>query len=237
MGQSAPLIGITTYGPEGDYQKLSLPVAYLRAVADAGGVPMLLGPTSVDLQTLLDRVDGLILAGGGDLSPATHGSGDHETVYGVVAERDDFEIALARGALVRPQLPVLGICRGMQILNVALGGDLELNIPDRRGDQVEHRLPPRKPTFHGVKIEAGSRLEGIFGCADLEVCSWHHQEVRRLGEGLTAVAHAADGVVEALVSSSHPWCLAVQWHPEMQTDTHPVQRRLFEALVGQAGSR
>jgi putative glutamine amidotransferase len=234
VSRSAPVIGLTTYGPEGELDSVSLPIAYLRALADAGGVPVLLGPSGAALPRVLDAVDALVLSGGGDLDPASHAEGQHDTVYGVVPERDAFELEIARAALERPELPVLGICRGMQILNVALGGDLELHIPDVRGEAVVHRLPPRKPTHHPVRVAPGSLLGEIYGREEFPVCSWHHQEVRRLGRGLEPVAWAPDGVIEGLVYTGHPFAVAVQWHPELQVPDDPVQRRLFSALVERA---
>lgn len=232
-----PLIGLTTYGPAGDLPSVSLPSVYVRAVAAAGGTPLLLAPSQVGNDELLDRLDALVLTGGGDIDPTAHSGGSHESVYGVCAERDAYEIPLARAALEQPELPLLGICRGMQVMNVALGGDLELHIPDTRGEEVVHRLPPREPVTHPVTVERGGPLADLYGETEFPVCSWHHQEVRALGAGLRPCAHAADGVVEALVLESHRFGLAVQWHPEMQVDDTPLQRRLFEALVRAAAQR
>jgi putative glutamine amidotransferase len=128
---------------------------------------------------------------------------------------------------------VLGICRGLQILNVACGGTLHPHLPDVYGDKVTHRLPPRRPTRHPVRIEAGSRTAGIIGLTEVDICSWHHQGVNRLGADLRPVSWAADDVIEGLEHTTHPWCVAVQWHPEMQLD-EPEQVRLFRALVDQS---
>ncbi len=232
---SVPVIGITTYGPADlDLRSFSLPTAYVDAVERVGGTAVLLPAVSEVLPELLGRIDGLMLSGGGDIDPAAHAGGSHPAVYMVTPERDRFELELARQALERPELPVLGICRGMQLLNVALGGDLELHLPDVRGHRVEHRLPPREPTRHQVRLEPGTLLETIYGERELDVCSWHHQEVRKLGRGLLPVAWAADGVVESLVCADHPFALGVQWHPEMQIDDEPLQLELFRALVERA---
>jgi putative glutamine amidotransferase len=229
-----PVIGITTYAPDGDPPAFSLPTGYVRAVVFAQGIPILMAPISGDPDPMLDRVDGLMLAGGGDVDPALHRGGEHPAVYGVSRERDEFEIALVRRALERGDRPFVGICRGMQVLNIALGGDLELHIPDRRGEAVVHRLPPRVPTRHTVQLDSHGPLAEIYGRQELEVCSWHHQEVGRLGRGLRPVAHAPDGVIEGLVHDDHPLALGVQWHPELQIDDEPLQRRLFEWLVEKA---
>lgn len=235
LSSRRPLIGITMYGPEGEKPSFTLPVEYSDAVTRAGGMPVLLPANGAGAPELLDRLDGLILAGGGDIDPALHGSEGHATVYMVTPARDRFELALVGEALRRPELPLLGICRGMQVMNVALGGDLELHLPDVVGEHVSHRLPPREPTFHPVRVEPGSPLAEVYGTTDFPVCSWHHQGVRRCGKGLRPVAWAPDGVVEALVHERHPFAIGVQWHPEMQVAEDPLQRRLFEQLVERAG--
>jgi putative glutamine amidotransferase len=196
----------------------------------------MLGPSGATTERVLEALDAIVFSGGGDVDPARHGTGAHETVYGVVPERDAFELELARAALERPELPVLGICRGMQVINVAQGGDLELHIPDTRGDAVVHRLPPREPTFHAVRVEPRSPLGEIYGREEFPVCSWHHQEVRRIGRDLEPIAWAPDGVVEGLVYTGHPFAVAVQWHPELQVPDDPLQVRLFSALVERARS-
>ncbi len=236
-GTSRPLIGITTYGPLGKPATISLPHDYVRAVAMAGGTPVLVAASEAPPGALLDSLDALVLAGGGDVDPAVHTTQTHSTIYGVSRERDDFELALAREALARTELPVLGICRGMQILNVALGGDLELHLPDARGETVAHRAPPHAPTFHPVRLEPGSPLAEIFGDLEFPGCSWHHQEVRKLGRGLRPIAFAPDGVVEGIVYEPGRFALGVQWHPEMQVDDDPRQRRIFDALVARAKAR
>jgi putative glutamine amidotransferase len=200
------------------------------AVRRAGGSPIALPPGDRDPAHYLDLIDGLILAGGGDIDPQSYGGANHESVYSVCAERDGFEVTLVHAALARPELPVLCICRGMQVLNVALGGDLHVHIPDAIDGAIAHRKPERDPLDHRATVEADSRIGAILGATDLLVKSWHHQAVREVGSSLRAVAWAEDGVIEALEHQSHPWCMAVQWHPELQPDD-PVQQRLFTALV------
>jgi putative glutamine amidotransferase len=231
---SRPVVGITTYGPHGEPASHSLPAAYAEAVARAGGLAVLLPSAGVPAAELLARLDALILAGGGDIDPRHHAGGEHPQLYGVTPARDSFELELAREALREPELPLLGICRGMQVMNIVLGGDLELHIPDVRGEAVLHRLPPREPAYHPVCVEARTSLAEIFGRTEFPVCSWHHQEVRQLGAGLRAVARAPDGVIEALVHEERPLALGVQWHPEMQAASDPLQQRLFAWLVEQA---
>jgi putative glutamine amidotransferase len=229
-----PRIGITTYGPGGRLVAYSLPRDYVDAVRQAGGLPLLLPSTPELAESMLDALDGVIFAGGGDMDPSFYAGGTHPTLYGVSTERDGFELELCRAALRRPSLPVLGICRGMQVLNVALGGDLELHLPDVRGDAVAHRAPPREPTFHPVEVEAGSALEAIYGEREFRVCSWHHQGVRRLGRDLRPIAHAPDGVIEGVLHVARRDTLGIQWHPERQLESDPLQRRIFAWLAERA---
>jgi putative glutamine amidotransferase len=225
-----PVIGISSYGRDGELATFSIPCGYVDAVRAAGGVPLVLTPGESEVERLLDMVDGLILAGGGDIAPDVYGGESHETIYLVSEERDSFELALARGALERPHLPTLCICRGIQVLNIALGGTLYPHIPDHFGEEVVHRLPPRRPTRHPVRIEKNTFLSRIIGANEADTCSWHHQAIREAGQGVRAVAWAPDDVIEAVEVTGHSWCIGVQWHPEMQIG-EPAQDRLFEAFV------
>ncbi len=232
-----PLVGISSYGRAGQRQTFSLPCEYVDVVRLAGGVPIVLPAVEGEIPEALDAVDALILPGGGDIDPAHYGGPRHEANYGISAERDGFELALARAALVRPDLPVLCICRGMQLLNVALGGDLVSHIPDRFGDTVSHRHPEHRPVVHPVRIDPESRLASVLGATELSVHSVHHQAVGRLGSGLRAAAWSPDGVIEAVESERHPFLIGVQWHPELGALDDERQRRLFEALVGRRSGR
>ncbi len=229
---TAPLIGLTTYGRDSENQ-FPLPADYVEAVRRAGGVPLLIPPGESQLEPILARLDGLILTGGGDLDPSHYAGAAHESIYMVDPERDATELALAR-RIVETGMPCLCICRGAQVLNVALDGTLIEHLPDEVGDELSHRLPERRPTRHPILLEPGSRLAAILGRERIEAVSWHHQAVRRPGSGLQVVARAPDGTIEALEMPSHPWLLAVQWHPEMTAATDPVQERLFQALVAAA---
>jgi putative glutamine amidotransferase len=232
-----PLIGISSYGRAGQRQTFSLPCEYVDVVRLAGGVPVVLPAVEGEIPEALDAIEALILPGGGDVDPAHYGGVRHEANYGISPERDGFELALARVALARPELPVLCICRGMQLVNVALGGNLVSHIPDHYGHEVAHRHPDLLPTQHPVRLEPGSRIARLLGTTELVVHSVHHQAVGRLGTGLRAVAWSPDGVIEAIESDRHPFMLAVQWHPEQGALGDARQRRLFEAIVNETRSR
>jgi putative glutamine amidotransferase len=234
-GQDRPLIGITTYARD-EGGRFHLPGHYVDCVRRAGGAAVLLPPGETEFQSILRALDGVILAGGGDLAPELYGGRHHETIYSVDPERDQYEIDLAV-RLVRAGLPTLGICRGMQVLNVALGGTLIEHLPDAVGEAVLHRLPPRVPTTHAVTLERGSKLADILGTAECVPSSWHHQAVREPARGLAVVARAPDGAIEAVEMPSHPWLFGVQWHPELTAAADGVQQRLFDALVEAARAR
>jgi len=226
-------IGITTYAREGEPASFTLPAGYVDAVRGAGAVAVVLPPGEPRPEDLLDMIDGLILSGGGDVSPQAYAGQPHETIYSVSEERDEYEFRLARAALARPDFPLLCICRGMQVLNVVCGGTLHAHLPERFGDEVPHRQPPRLTTCHPVSVAPQSRLAEVLGTTTPTVCSWHHQALDRLGNDLRPVAWAADGVVEAVEHTTQKACIAVQWHPEMQLDDD-AQRRIFGALVDAA---
>jgi putative glutamine amidotransferase len=226
-----PLIGITTYHREtSGRSRFTLPSAYVDALRGSRGLAVLATPGEQEPEELLERLDGLVLSGGGDLDPASHGAESRADTYSVSPERDEFEIALIRGALARG-MPTLAICRGMQILNVALGGDLHVHLPDVVGDAVAHRASQTEAALHPVRLEAGTKLSVRLGAPALpSVPSWHHQALRRLGTGLRAVAWAPDGVVEAVELPGERQLIAVQWHPELAGET-AAGRGLFDALV------
>jgi putative glutamine amidotransferase len=231
----APVIGITTYGKD-ERGRYTLPSEYVAAVERAGGVPVLIPPVPSHAQRYLALVDGFVLAGGGDLDPGRYGGNTHETLYNVDPQRDALELELARRIVERRQ-PTLAICRGLQVVNVALGGTLIEHLPAVVGESVRHRATRaddpalREPTPHPVRIQAGSRLAGVMGADECTPLSWHHQAVRTLAPGLEAVATAPDGTIEAIELTGHPWLLAVQWHPELTAQRDPAQQRLFEALI------
>ena len=226
-----PLIGISSYGRAGSRLSFSVPCDYVDAVRAAGGIPVILPPIDGDVTEALRAMQGLILSGGGDIDPAEYGQAAHATNYDINPERDRFELALARAALAQGDLPMLCICRGMQVLNVAIGGDLVQHIPDRFGEDLLHRHPERKAIPHVVEMESGCTLAGIACERALTVQSWHHQAVDRVGCGLRAVAWAPDGVVEAVESTTHAFVVGVQWHPEIDARQDRSAQRLFETFV------
>jgi putative glutamine amidotransferase len=231
----APRIGVTMSAtvnatPERAY----LNASYIRAVQDAGGVPVLLPPqlSSEARQALWPLLDGVLLTGGGDVDPARFGQAPHPSVAEVVPARDGLEIDLTRDAVDR-RLPLLAICRGIQVLNVALGGTLEQDVPSGVPEALVHvQTAPRLEPTHRVKVEDGTRLARILGACELEVNSFHHQALARLGNGLRAVAWSPDGVVEgAEMEETGGFVVGVQWHPEELTPHDATARNLFRALV------
>jgi putative glutamine amidotransferase len=226
-----PLIGITTYltrAAFGSWEEDSalVPADYVRAVDRAGGRSLLVPPSEDGVAETLDALDGVIFSGGSDLDPATYGQEAHPQTYGIVAERDRAELALLEAALGR-DMPVLAVCRGSQVLNVALGGDLVQHLPEVVGDE-KHKHTPGEYADHGVTVEPDTRLGALLG-EHAPVKSHHHQGFGRLGEGLREAARAEDGTVEALEDPSRRFTLGVLWHPEAGEDM-----RLFEALVDEA---
>lgn len=228
----APLIGLTTY-PDSSEHGWHTPNTYVEAVLRAGGTPVMLPGQCTDaVEHWLDAVDGVVFIGGGDIDPAAFTHPGHATIYNLNPQRDATEMALMRALLQRPK-PVLAICRGLQILNTVLGGSLHVHLPDVVGETVLHRAPPRQPVQHPVRIDADSHLGRLLG-STVDTASWHHQAIDRLGQGLRAVAWAADGVIEAVELDCHPDWLIVQWHPEITAHSDTAQQRLFDALVTRA---
>jgi putative glutamine amidotransferase len=229
-----PLIGISSYprfnSRLANREVYPMPTSYVDAIRAAGGVVVILPPGDREPARLLDGIEGLVLSGGGDVAPERYSGRQHEMIYGVSDERDLFEIELTRAALARPELPLFCICRGMQVLNVTLGGSLHPHLPELGTSTVEHRLPERLHSHHRARVESASRLASFLGSTEVTVCSWHHQAIDRLAPKLKPVAWADDGVIEAVELESHPLAIAVQWHPEMQMED-PAQQRLLRSFV------
>ncbi|HIN94501.1 MAG TPA: gamma-glutamyl-gamma-aminobutyrate hydrolase family protein [Planctomycetes bacterium] len=222
-------IGITTYDRDKD-GRYSVSGNYLDAVRAAGGVPILLAPGEAAWESLLTKIDGLLLAGGGDVNPDRYGSSGHAEVYGVDQERDAFEFQLVPWAIDR-KLPLFGICRGAQVINVALGGTLIEHLPDVLGVEDTHRLPARQAVDHAIELTPASRLAEFYQQTTFSAASSHHQAVRDVAAALTIAGRAPDGTIEALEMAEHPGLIAVQWHPEMTAAKDPLQQRLFSAFI------
>jgi putative glutamine amidotransferase len=226
-----PVIGITTYLTSARFgtweeDAALIPATYVRAVEAAGGRALLVPPSMEGINETLDALDGLLFSGGSDLDPEIYGQEAHAETNGVVPERDRAEIALLEAALER-DMPVLAVCRGSQVLNVALGGDLVQHLPDVVGDE-KHKHTPGVFADHDVDLVSGTRVQQILG-DHAPVKSHHHQGYGQLGEGLREAARADDGTIEALEDPSRRFALGVLWHPEAGEDF-----ALFEALVEEA---
>lgn len=214
--------------------------SYVRSVLNAGAVPVLipLGLNARELQVILKRVDGILLTGGGDIDPGRFGGEAHPTVHQVDPDRDEGEICLVKES-VQLGKPFLGICRGIQVINVAFGGSLYTDIGSQKPNSLAHEWVPGRPwnhLAHSVRVEEGSRLVEILGGTHFEVNSLHHQAISRLTDKFRATAFAPDGVIEAIELPEHPFGVAVQWHPEWLQE-HPPMRALFSALVRAAGEQ
>lgn len=247
---TSPLIAVTTseirpahasvLTPEGEppQHEMALGLKYLRAIEGAGGIPMVLPPLGADsVGPLLDQVAGLCLSGGPDLDPHAYGQRPHEHLGATWRELDEFELALTRAADARG-MPILAICRGSQVLNVARGGTLHQHLPESAGPGIGHRQtrPGNEPT-HWISVRPQTMLERILGCRRTKVNSFHHQAAAEIGESLIVSSRAPDGTVESLEASDRDFVLGVQWHAECLT-ARPRQAALFGAFVrAAAGSR
>ncbi|AMB58127.1 gamma-glutamyl-gamma-aminobutyrate hydrolase family protein [Microterricola viridarii] len=234
-GFSAPVIGITSYLEQAqtgvwDVRAAFLPQVYLDAVTDAGGIAVVLPPQPVTPATarrVLESMDGLIITGGADIDPARYGQAPHSRTGAPRTDRDAWEDALLHAA-IETELPFLGICRGAQMLNVALGGTLHQHLPDVVGSEKYQPAPAEFGT-EPVRVEPDTTLAGLLGDG-LDVHVYHHQALDRVAEGLRVTATSADGVIEAVELPAVPFGVAVQWHPE----ENAADRRLFAGLVDAA---
>lgn len=233
-----PIIGVTTsrhtLTERLDKDRVYLAfVTYTSMVRAAGGIPVSLTPGAVDeVPALIDRLDGLLLAGGGDVDPARYGGATHESVYGIDPARDEYEIALVRAARER-RLPTLCVCRGMQVLNVALGGTLIADIGTHGPGLIDHRRidQPAATRQHTVGLDPNSSTAMALGAATVTVNSLHHQAIGDLAPGLVVTGRAPDGIIEA-VAPTDDWPMwAVQWHPESLGADDEPSFRLFDQLI------
>lgn len=241
-----PIIGITTRTapvPPSLLPSVMVQQSYTNAILNAGGVPVLI-PSEIkeaDWEVLFNRLDGILFTGGGDIATELFNGEIHPAVYGIDPPRDAIELGLARYAATDGK-PFLGICRGLQVANVALGGTLYTHIPDQLPNSLVHDypgddgFPARTALAHLVRIEEDSRIGKILAEPILHVNSLHHQGIKDVASGMKAVAYAPDGLVEAIELPDHPFGIAVQWHPEWLTDQESI-RRLFKAFVDAAAAQ
>ena len=243
-----PIIGITTWSIDaraGVYPRSwGVGERYVRAVGEAGGTPQLvplLGEASDVLRRIYDALDGILLPGGADIDPSAYGAERSRMCGAADPDRDLTELTLTRWA-IGERKPVLGICRGMQLINVAAGGTLHQDIGAERPGAIEHDHQgghgehAHELLVHDVELAAGSRAATILGAGRLRVNSTHHQAIARIAPSLVASALAPDGVVEGVEGRDHAFLLGVQWHPEDLTERDPRMRRIFAAFVQAAGS-
>ena len=212
---------------------------YVAGVAEAGGAPVVLPPVGerAMAEAVIGGLDGLLLSGGSDLDPGHYGEEPSPELGPTIPERDAFEVALLEAAL-RRGMPVFGICRGLQVINVVLGGTLYQDLPTQFGGEVlKHRqTTPKWQVTHEVEVREGSYLAGVAGCGAVKVNSYHHQGIKDLADGLVVSARSSDGVVEAIEGTDlqNHWLLGVQWHAEAMRGAYRQQRALFEAHVSAA---
>jgi putative glutamine amidotransferase len=237
-----PLIGLTSSRDKikgSPAYRFGVAKSYTRAVIRAGGIPLIIPPNlpGESLLTILPHLGGILFTGGGDVHPRHYGGENSDLVNHVDEERDRVEIALVREAF-QADIPFMGICRGLQMINVALGGTLYEDISTFNADALQHQQSgehPRDFLAHPVEILSNSRLAGILGSRSLDVNSLHHQGIRQLSPQLIATAWAPDGIIEAVEAPGHRFVLAVQWHPESLPED-PAMQNLFRALVETASS-
>lgn len=224
-----PLIGIAGYTRNSVVASVD---RYIHAVDLAGGIALIIPPDPAPERAaaILDRIDALLLPGGDDIDPALYGAARHARLGPCDAMHDEADFALVREAL-RRRMPVLGICRGQQVLNVALGGTLYQDLPTERPSDLTHATRDFTALTHTVAIDAGTPHRAIIEAAEVPTNSLHHQAIRDLGEGVQVTAHAPDGVIEGIAVAGQPFALAVQYHPEALVDTHEHAHRLFAAFV------
>lgn len=243
---SHPVIGITTRTapvPPSSLPSVMLQQSYTNAIRGAGGIPVLI-PSDIgeeNWETVLGRFDGLLFTGGSDIDPQYFNGVPHPAVYGIDKHRDSIELGFTRAAAAKG-IPFLGICRGIQVINVALGGTLYTHIPDQLPGALQHDypgedgIPARTTLAHPVRLESESEFKRIVQEGELRVNSLHHQGIKDISTQLNAAAYSPDGLVEAVELPGHPFGVAVQWHPEWLTDQEPTQR-LFKAFVAAAGRK
>lgn len=242
-----PIIAVTTTSYSGaEYRtpQVLLGSPYIEAIERVEATPLLITPShgEISIADLLEMSDGVLLTGGEDVDPSRYGQKPHPKLETVNHRRDEMEFTVLERAL-ELGLPVLAVCRGLQILNVAFGGTLYQDLPSQKPEGVIHEQDaPINERWHGATVEADSRVAELFGATEFQINSFHHQGIDRLGEGLRPVGWAEDGLVEAVEAVDHPWVIGVQWHPERSEVELPDHRghpdwRLFAAFAEEARAR
>lgn len=226
-----PVIGITSSFDE-EEERFYLSRYYVDAIAEVGGLPFIIPPLiSEAAGGFIAGLNGVVLSGGGDLDPIHFGEEPLPCTRKISPRRDNFELELARTALSK-RIPILGICRGMQLLNVAAGGSIYQDLTQGVKQPLKHdQDAPRWYATHSLQIQPGSKLAGIFGRFEIRVNSFHHQSVNRLAPGFKATAWSTDGVIEGIESDNLPFAVGVQCHPELMWEKDPCFLSLFMALV------
>lgn len=229
LEEMKPIIGLTMYDID---KKLDINNAYLHSIEQAGGIPICIpNATEETVETLLSRIDGLLLIGGADIDPFLFGEEPHAKIGSVVRDRDDSDLLLMNHAF-KKQMPILGVCRGQQVMNVALGGTIIQDIPSQVDNALLHKQPSKRGELaHSVEVLT-PKFKGIFETETFRVNTFHHQSVGKLGDGLKLSAVAKDGIIEGIEHESHPYCVSVQWHPEeLAINGDVYAQRLFKSFV------
>nr|MBR4281712.1 gamma-glutamyl-gamma-aminobutyrate hydrolase family protein [Clostridia bacterium] len=231
-----PVIGLT-HSIQQDEKRLMMPMSYSNVIRDAGGTPILLPITREDdvIAAYAELVDGVLFSGGEDVDPSFYGEDQLWACGDVLPLRDEFEMKLCRILLDKyPDKPILGICRGEQVLNVAVGGTLYQDIKSQLPGCIAHQQHQISPyASHKVSIEAGSKLHAIYGGSEVMVNSFHHQAVKDIAPCLRIAAHASDGMIEGFEKPDHPYFVGVQWHPErlVEHEENAAHKQLFKSFV------
>ena len=233
---TSPLIGITSGHSKNKYghPQIHLLRTYIDATIKAGGVPVIIPPEleKESWRLLYEKLDGIIFSGGADIDPQIYQGDPHPSVYGLDHERDALEIPLLLQT-IKDKKPFFAICRGFQVLNVALGGTLYTHVEDQLKNSIQHDTPrdrPRDYLAHEIRIEEDNRLAKIIDTPIIKVNSWHHQGAKDIPAQLKITARTSDGLVEAMELDNHPFSIAVQWHPEWMPESESMQK-LFRAFV------
>lgn len=232
MSKRQPIIGLICGHQRENPDRYYVNNSYLNAVVRAGGTPILIPyQPKEQLLEIVNLLDGLVVPGGIDVDPNRFGESPVVACGEIDPHWDELDLLTIGFALER-NLPILAICRGIQVLNVALGGTLVQDIPSQVSEPIKHsQEAPRWYATHDISIQSTSLLGTIWGNAPARVNSYHHQSINKVGKGLRIVATAPDGVVEAIESTEHPFVLGVQWHPELMIDHYPVAGRIFEHFI------